>query len=458
MSDKFCPLPWNSINTRNNGQCRVCCNANSYTQNKGIISDENNVPYNAGTANFDNVRNSNLLKEIRIKMLNNEWHEECTRCKNEESAGIRSRRQFENDNYPELKEIALNNTASDGTIDIKKVPIQYLDIRYGNFCNLKCRMCGATDSHSWIQDLHKLGIKKYNETDRQVNIISNGAGRATIDYEYDWYSSSETFNTQVLDNLKNIKKIYVVGGEPLYIDEHYTFLELISNTEHAKNVYIEYNTNLTNIPKNIIPLWKKFKGVLIGVSIDGYGKVLEYQRYPANWDQLYKNLIKINNFVNEGLPIRYDLPVSKDQYSSAAWLAFTVTPLNVFHFPEFIKWKIEESGLDAFGVTSKPIVNYHMCHSPAHYNIKNMPNDLKKLVEDRYLKFLDYSKNNYNVNYHKHIEKMLVSIIKFMCSSSGNEKHWNDFIDHTLKLDSIRNQSIAESIPEYKETFYAYKK
>ena len=26
----FCPLPWNSINIRNNGDIRICCNANSY--------------------------------------------------------------------------------------------------------------------------------------------------------------------------------------------------------------------------------------------------------------------------------------------------------------------------------------------------------------------------------------------------------------------------------------------
>lgn len=453
MTDKFCPLPWNSINTRNNGQCRVCCNANSYTANKGILSDDSGAPYNAGSANFDDVRNSKLLKEIRIKMLNNEWHEECTRCKNEESAGIRSRRQFENSNYPELKEVALSNTDVDGTIDTASVPIQYLDIRYGNFCNLKCRMCGATDSHSWIQDLHKLGIKKYNETDRQVNILADANGRATIDYDYDWYSSSTTFNQQVLDNLQNIKKFYIVGGEPLYIKEHYEFLELISNTEHAKNVYIEYNTNLTNIPKNITELWKKFKGVLIGVSIDGYGKVLEYQRYPANWNQLYKNLNKINEFVREGNPIRYDLTTKEGEYSSAAWLAYTITPLNVFHFVDFIKWKIEKSDLDSFGVSSKPVVNYHMCHSPAHYNVKNMPDELKDQVKRQYEQFLEYSRNTYSEAYHKSIEKMLTSIIKFMYSANLNEEQWKEFIDHTVKLDEIRNQSVTDSVPEYSNIF-----
>lgn len=453
MIDIFCPLPWNSINTRNNGNCRVCCNANSYTANKGIISNDKGVPYNAGTANFNEVRNSNLLKEIRIKMMKGEWHEECTRCKNEESAGIRSRRIYENENYPELRKIALNNTADDGTIDTKIIPLQYLDIRYGNFCNLKCRMCGATDSHSWIRDLYKLGIKKYNETDRQVNIIAEENGKAYIDYDYDWYSSSETFNKQILENLKSIKKFYIVGGEPLYIKEHYDFLELIANTKYAKNIYIEYNTNLTNIPKNIIELWKKFKRVLIGVSIDGYGKVLEYQRYPANWNQLYKNLTKINAFVKESLPIIYETQLKETEYSSAAWLAFTVTSLNVLHFPEFIKWKIEESNLDSFGVSTKPIVTHHMCHSPNIYNVKNLHEDIKDIVKLRYRDFIEYSKSNYPNDTHRHIEKMLSGVIKFMDSSICSNIVWKEFLDQTSKLDKIRNQSIIEVIPEYTEYF-----
>lgn len=28
----LCPMPWNSINLRNNGDLRICCNTNSYSR------------------------------------------------------------------------------------------------------------------------------------------------------------------------------------------------------------------------------------------------------------------------------------------------------------------------------------------------------------------------------------------------------------------------------------------
>lgn len=445
----FCPLPWNSINVRNNGNCRVCCNANSYTKNKGILRNNNGVPHNAGTSNFDEIRNADLLKEIRSTMLKGEWHAECQRCSNEEASGLSSRREYENNNYPEVEALAKANTNLDGSIDTNIVPLQYMDIRYGNFCNLKCRMCGATDSHMWIPDLHKMGIKKYNESDRQVNIIIKEDGKATIDYDYNWFGKDEKFNLQVMSNIDNIKKFYIVGGEPLFIEEHYNFLEMVVDSGYANQIYLEYNTNMMNVPDTVIELWKQFKGVLLGCSIDGYGTVIELQRAPARWSTLYKNLKKVNKFVSEGEPIRYDFNLPSVKYSSAAWIAFTITNINVFHLPEFIKWKIEESGLDHFGVSSKPIITHHMCHSPNHYNIKCLPKEMKGEVDRRYREFIEYSMTNYSEDTHKHVHKILTSVTNFMNSEDTHDKYWKAFIEHTKSLDNIRDQSTVEAVPEY---------
>ena len=62
----FCPLPWNSVSTRNNGDMRICCHANSYTKNRGILRKEDGSAYNAGVDNWSEVRNSNLLKIIPV--------------------------------------------------------------------------------------------------------------------------------------------------------------------------------------------------------------------------------------------------------------------------------------------------------------------------------------------------------------------------------------------------------
>ncbi len=148
MSKTFCPLPWNSINIRNNGDLRICCNANSYTENKGIIRKEDGTPFNAKKDNLQDARNSELSKEIRSTMLKGEWHSECERCRQEEKNGIKSRRIWESEDWKEESgltyEKAWQTTDEDGTINVDEHPLHYFDIRYGNFCNLKCRMCGPT--------------------------------------------------------------------------------------------------------------------------------------------------------------------------------------------------------------------------------------------------------------------------------------------------------------------------
>ena len=95
----FCPLPWNSINLRNNGDMRICCNTNSYSPQRGIMKKEDGTPYNAGKDDWNEARNAELLKEVRVSMMKGEWHPECTRCKKEEESGIKSRRIYEGDDW-----------------------------------------------------------------------------------------------------------------------------------------------------------------------------------------------------------------------------------------------------------------------------------------------------------------------------------------------------------------------
>lgn len=446
---KFCPLPWNSINLRNNGDVRICCNTNSYTSNRGIIKDSDGIPLNVRKNTFSEIRNGQLLKEVRQSMLNDEWHPECERCRVEEESDIVSRRKYENQSYPEMEALAIQETLPDGSIP-DEFPLEYMDIRYGNFCNLKCRMCGPTDSHMWIPDSHKLGLKEYKESDKVVKIFLKD-DKPSIDYDYNWFANNELFNEQILSNIKNIKKLYIVGGEPLYIPEHYELLDKLILSGHAKHIYLEYNTNMTTLPDKLISVWKNFKGVMVGASIDGYGKVLEYQRYPANWETLYKNLKKLNKLVEESNPIRYNEDI--DGFQACAWMAFTVTTINVLHVPDFIKWKIEESGLNNFGVSTKPVISHHMCHSPPPLNIRSLHPMLKELVEDKYLEFMEYSASKYEKSVHDSNVKIISSILKFM--RNGNLQPdvdgWNRFIKYMKSLDEIRGESLSDAVPEYKD-------
>lgn len=437
----FCPLPWNSINLRNNGDLRICCNTNSYGPNKGILRKSDGTAYNAGKDDFNDARNAALLKEVRSTMLNGEWHSECERCRQEETNGILSRRQMESADWEITAEKAAEITADDGTLDTSKQEIEYFDIRYGNFCNLKCRMCGPTDSHQWYDDFVNLyETTSYKDTHERVQLTKNAKGRWDTD-QYNWFKNSNKYWDNFEKYTVDAKKLYIVGGEPLIIEEHVESLERLVANGRASEIQIEYNTNLTNVTNKILDLWKHFKEIRIGASIDGCNAVFDYQRAPAKWDHVYNNLKKIED---------------RSDINFKCWYAFTITPYNVFHFPEFMKWKLTESGLTKFNPieSHRPIVSYHMCHSPKYYNIKVLPADIKQAVVAHYKPFKEWIETtNYSRKVKIHFVKHLESVEKFMLSEDYSVQWLPEFIKHTVKLDQLRNQNINDVVPQLGNLF-----
>lgn len=444
MNDRtFCPLPWNSINIRNNGDLRLCCQANSYSPNKGILRKEDGTAYNASRDDFNDARNAPLLKEVRKTMLNGEWHAECERCRQEEKNGILSARQMGNLDWKIKEEDAASFTQEDGTIDTSKQEIEYFDIRYGNFCNLKCRMCGPTDSHQWYDDFVELwGSTTYKDTHEKIKLVKNEKGRWSTN-QYDWFKNSNMYWHNFEKHTKSAKKLYIVGGEPLIIEEHIESLERLVANGRAGEVQIEYNTNLTNVTQKILDLWKNFKEIRIGASIDGCNEVFDYQRTPARWSHVYENLKKIE--------LRNDI-------NFKCWYAFTITPFNIFHFPEFMKWKLTESGLTKFNPVEsyRPIVSYHMCHSPKYYNIKVLPPDIKQAVVEHYKPFRQWIiATGFSDNVKNHFVKHLDSVEKFMLSEDYSEQWLGNFIQVTTDLDRIRNQDVTKIVPQLAGLFNA---
>ena len=445
MSCTFCPLPWNSINLRNNGDLRICCNTNSYSPQRGIMRKEDGTPYNAGRDDWNEARNAELLKEVRVSMMKGEWHPECERCRQEENNGIRSRREYENEDWGKwFGDISLKNmlpiTQEDGTIDPQKQDVEFIDIRYGNFCNLKCRMCGPTDSHTWYEDHVKLtGRTHYKDTHEKIELSKNEKGRWSTS-QYDWFQQNNVYWDNFEKYAPYSKKIYIVGGEPLIIDEHTESLERLVASGRAGKVRLEYNTNLTMVPTKLIKLWEQFKQVRIGVSIDGVGDVFDYQRTPAKWSSVYRNMQRLE----------------EADVNLKAWYAFTVTPYNVFHFPEFMRWKLEESGLDSYNPVTgpRPIVTHHMCHSPKYYNVKVLPPELKQQVVEHYNTFRVWIQStDYNDHIKQSFEKLLDGVQKFMLSEDYSEQWLPEFVKTTRRLDEIRNQNVLDIVPQYKDLF-----
>lgn len=432
MKDTFCPIPWIFQAARTNGDIRVCCQAN-VTKNKGIIRKDNDVPYNVARDNPSDSRNAELMKQMRLNMLNGVWNKECGRCMQEEQSGLVSRREFENEEWDYNLEQARLETAVDGSVDVKKTPIRYYDLRFGNFCNLKCRMCGPTDSNSWYEDWIELtGSHTFQETNGEVEIIrkdnklhANG---------YDW-PNHEPFWEYLEINIENIEHVYFAGGEPMLIDRHYIFLQKCIDRGQSKKMKIEYNTNMTTIPSRVIDLWKEFKHVIIGASVDGMGDMLEYQRYPAKWEKVYRNLQKID-----------ELPENVQ-----SWITYTVTAYNINHMIDFMKWKLENSNWRKINSTKKkPIISPHIAHHPLNLNIRVLPDEMKKEITDKFEDFVIWTEHNYPDHVIKQAKRLSSSICNYMNSGSYYLDHWDSFLNYTNTLDNIRNQKLIDVEPMFK--------
>ena len=96
MSKTFCPIPWNFQAVRNNGDIRICCQANM--TNRASDSQNANGDFQTfQTTEYDlnKIMNSDLFREVRMQMLNGKEPSVCSTCYKYESMGHRSKRTIE---------------------------------------------------------------------------------------------------------------------------------------------------------------------------------------------------------------------------------------------------------------------------------------------------------------------------------------------------------------------------
>lgn len=447
----LCPIPWMSQSVRANGDLRICCQA-QHGPTGGILKNDKGEVYNAKDSNLDEVRNSDLSKQIRKYMMEGKWHSECIRCEKESNAGMWSRNKYENkiwaeDRTKESKHIplfdwnyALKYTQKDGTIDTEKIDCNFYDVRFGNKCNLKCRMCGPTDSSSWYDDQVKLWSPTYKDSHGTVTLIKTDKGYTPDEDVYNWHESDSYWH-QMDNNIKNIKKLYIVGGEPLLINKHYEFLQKCVDLDCAKNITIEYNSNITNIPKKAWNIWKYFGRVAIGASIDGVGDINYYMRYPSQFNIIYKNLKRL----------------SRAEGNFKIWIAATVNVFNILHFPEYMEWILLNKLPRVNDDEIRPILSPHPLHGPKFYNVKILPKFAKDHVANKFdiyeKKLINIIKNsNFTVKRKEssilEVPKLLNQFKNYMYAEDLSEEYLPKFWHVTRKLDRIRNVSIEKYIPE----------
>ena len=335
--DKFCILPWVSIEASPVGTVRPCCLA------VDEITDNNGEKFKLQTANFVQIQDSNYMKNLRKEFLDNKQPETCQRCWNEERAGRTSKRMHTLDR---LKHMVVDQPWNE---DSK--PLMFLDLKLGNICNLKCRICGSWSSSSYATE----EMMDMPQDDRKKSFAYQMLRAGS------WPRENQQFWKEIDQCLTDIRYIEFTGGEPFMIDQHFDMLQGIVDRGIAHQVEIHYNTNGTIFPDRAPAIWQHFKTVEVAFSIDDVESRFEYQRMNAEWKEVNENINKFKLLQSTMTNLQLQC-------------CSTVNVFNVMYLEELDTWH-KLVGFD--------FVYWNMLHDAYYFSIGTLPEWSKYRIKQK---------------------------------------------------------------------------
>ena len=435
MSEKelYCYHAMQGMSVNTDGRVRPCCVRTLDEPNYLGKSPRRDLDNTIIVNTVDEFLNLDLLKNLRKDLKNGIKNSICDYCWKREDAGLQSFRQIHNEDYKDLiTEDKWKYLSDDGSLDSKS--ITYLDISLGNVCNLKCRSCNAQASHSWIDDAEAYGKDLLDYNNSNIEVAKKIANEP-------WYSKAfkEGFYDEVLPKVKGIN---FIGGEPLVVKEHYEFLDHIVKNGWSKNMKLAYNTNGTTIPDNLLETWRNFERINISLSLDAYGDLAHYVRYPSKWKVIERNVKKLGEHAK-----------TRDHFTLQ--IHTTLSLLNIHDLPKMLSFGKEqfktwnyysEEHNTNFGFVNV-IPHFNIVDYPSYLHVKNLPDHIKLEV----MKMLDNEYNKYTnaddiPDWVKH-NVYEVKNLKNLIEQPRNNDEWELFLKVTKASDKFRNIKIQDYIP-----------
>ncbi len=398
-SKTFCLVPWVHLHVMPDSSVIPCC-----------VSPYDDLYGEGTTQSLKEIWNSEKYKQLRKNMLSDTPSPGCQRCYIVESSGFESMRTSINERFlPCMSKV--KETEKDGTFQPNGPELEYIDIRFSNLCNFKCRGCSPVLSSSWYDDHQQLF--NYKSKEPKVKSVS---------------VQSPQFWEELKASIPKAQEIYFGGGEPLITKEHFEVLKLLEQLEKF-DIRLSYNTNLAQLnyaQQNLAEIWSKFSFVKVGISIDDQGNRAEYFRHGTKWKVIEENLQKL---------ITHHPTVQR-------YVNCTVNIMNVLYLPELFTRLVTTKVIDVSNF------NINLLLDPEEYSIQVLPAHLKKLVRDKLAAFRDDLAAQGD-----RLQKAandFTNILSFL--DEQDQSHLLPvFKDHTLKLDKLRNENFAATFPELRE-------
>lgn len=404
VNDVFCIMPWVHFHVTQYGSVAPCC-----VSPWGFDTAFGNI----NTQSIEEIWNSPAMREFRLKQLKAEPDKRCERCYTLEKGGAFSLRQTINSLYARHS-ARLKETKEDGSLPSHIKPV-YLDIRFSNKCNFKCRICGPHASSAWYEEAVKLGMPVKEPLTRSINNL-------------------QLFLTELKPWLNDLEEIYFAGGEPLFLDEHYVFLDELLKAG-KDNVLLRYNTNFSSLDYEkgkAFQYWKSFKKVLINASLDDMGERGELQRKGQNWEKVEENIQKLKSEVPH----------------AHFMVAPTVSALNIWTLCDMHRYFYEKGYIEVDDFIPT------MLEQPEYYSVKVLPLQQKQALAEKLKAHAQWirAQNSGHFKVRNWVAHVFATMPDYMLSEDRTDL-LPELLEATKKLDSLRRESAFDVIPELKEIF-----
>lgn len=338
----------------------------------------------------------------------------CSDCyKIEEQGGISLRQKANIDFAAHASAVA--ETRDDGSIEVKG--LEFLDLRFSNVCNFRCRSCNHENSTAWYEDARSFVNEKVPTEVVRLN------------------ENPEKIWSFIKQQLPTLKRIYLAGGEPLLQEEHYQLLELLI-AEQKTDIAIEYNTNLSMLNfKNwkAVELWRHFPNITLGASLDGVQEQGELIRKGLDWNKALKNFATIQK---EAPHVKFIL-------------APTISVMNCFHITTAIE-NFVQTGMLVTPEYFRP----NILLQPNYLNVQILNQKERLSLENHYLKFLNSLSGKVTTAMFTKIQTELQRILIYMNSSPCSLNERLRFKKFTIKLDQLRNEKTVLLLPELMDLIF----
>lgn len=418
MADTFCMFPWFQLNLTMDGGARLCCRA--FKQ----VEDGKGVPLTLDRVPLSEIWNSEHVVKARKAMAEGRRVADCQPCYLHERAQGTSLRTEVNAAWlsslaAEERPTAIRDRITQSVADrhVMKTPPRSFHLWFGSHCNLQCRMCSATYStriaadpvhRRWNPDITEPGLppgqRRFNDGRR-------------------WSESPSVVFGELFQDTSQLISLSFAGGEPFLQPQIEPLLQLLIDRGQAPRMELFFSTNGTMMRESLLEKLRGFRKVTLAVSLDGYGAVNDYIRFPSRWDAVWGSVLRL-----------------RDRGFATVQVDPTVQAYNALGLTDLLRL-CDREGLEC--------VLGNLLLEPEHLSIRALPEACRRVARERLAAYLDGCPERHRAG---------AAILVRALSAPQDPRQaalLSTFMTFTNDLDASRKQSLATANPELVEMLAA---